>query len=197
MLTKLQDTDFFAKSDEIAVYLRVQSGGIMQKKLSVVCLLGFMGCGKSTVGKELASLVGAEFTDLDEYVVEREGRSIPDMFRDGEQTFRNAEMAALEDYLTEENASSIRVLALGGGTPTIPGAVELVLERTSSVYLRCNFTTIISRIGIEDPSRPLSSDATRLYASRLPLYERAFLKIDVDGKTPRQIAEEIREALLP
>ena len=44
---------------------------------SIICLLGFMGCGKSTVGKELAALTGAEYTDLDEYVTAREGRSIP------------------------------------------------------------------------------------------------------------------------
>lgn len=165
---------------------------------SIICLLGFMGCGKSTVGKELAALTGAEYTDLDEYVTAREGRSIPDIFRDGESVFRDAELSALKAYLSEGNASRARkVLSLGGGTPTIPAARELILGHTCTVYLKCDWETIFSRLGGEDASRPLSSNAAKLYTERLPIYEMARLSVDVAGKTPRQVAEEIIAALIP
>lgn len=165
---------------------------------SIICLLGFMGCGKSTVGKELAALTGAEYTDLDEYVTAREGRSIPDIFRDGESAFRDAELSALKAYLSEEHASRARkVLSLGGGTPTIPAARELILGHTCTVYLKCDWETISSRLGGGDASRPLASNAARLYKERLPIYEMARLSVDVAGKTPRQVAEEIIAALIP
>ena len=69
----------------------------MSRNLRTVCLLGFMGSGKSSVGKCLADMLGASFADLDELVAEREGRSIPDLFRDGEEAFRKAEFSALEE----------------------------------------------------------------------------------------------------
>ena len=165
---------------------------------SIICLLGFMGCGKSTVGKELAALTGAEYTDLDEYVTAREGRSIPDIFQGGESAFRDAELSALKAYLSEEHASLARkVLSLGGGTPTIPAAREPILGPTGTVDRKCDGETISSRLGGGDASRPLSSNAARLYKERLPIYEMARLSVDVAGKTPRQVAEEIIAALIP
>ena len=89
------------------------------------------------------------------------------------------------------------MLSLGGGTPTIPAARELILGHTCTVYLKCDWETISSRLGGGDASRPLSSNAARLYKERLPIYEMARLSVDVAGKTPRQVAEEIIAALIP
>lgn len=171
----------------------------MDRKARVICLAGFMGCGKSTVGKILASRTGAAFTDLDVLVTEREGRSIPEIFGDGETAFRKAELEALEAYLEEagREPESLRVLALGGGTMTTPEALDLVLSRTESVYLRCTLDTIRERLGGSDPSRPLFADAERLFAARKGLYERAGVTVDADGRTPETIAGEIICTLLP
>ena len=74
----------------------------MSRNLRTVCLLGFMGSGKSSVGKCLADMLGASFADLDELVAEREGRSIPDLFRDGEEAFRKAGPKIMEPIYNVE-----------------------------------------------------------------------------------------------
>lgn len=148
----------------------------------VISLTGLPGSGKSTVGRELASQLGWDFVDLDEYVVSREGRSIPDMFSEGEAVFRAAEEAALLEILacaehtsTDGKAGQAEmpglVLALGGGTICYeakesgvfthderprPGqaARDAVLKRTTCFWLRVEPETAAARI--PDPSsRPL------------------------------------------
>lgn len=118
----------------------------------VISLTGLPGSGKSTVGRELASQLGWDFVDLDEYVVSREGRSIPDMFSEGEAVFRADEEAALLDILDRADAvpsassgdlvpsassgnlvssasSGNLVLALGGGTICYEAAAEGIYSR--------------------------------------------------------------------
>lgn len=93
------------------------------------------GMRKKHRGKGTCRPDKAEYTDLDEYVTAREGRSIPDIFRGGESAFRDAELSALKAYLSEEHASrALKVLSLGGGTPTIPAARELILG-TPALYI--------------------------------------------------------------
>lgn len=155
-----------------------------------ISLVGFMGCGKSSTGRELAEILGADFVDLDELTVRREGRSIPDMFREGEAVFRRAEAAALADLL-EDSGSRRLVVALGGGTLCTPSSLDLVLERTSSVWLRTRLDTIRTRLGDSDSSRPLFADAPRLFAERLPVYSKAEFVVDTDGLSPRDTALRI------
>ena len=89
----------------------------------IISLTGFMGCGKSSTGRELAARLDARFIDLDGEIVARTGRSIPDIFREGgEAAFRAVELATLRAVLDEADAAGQdTVLALGGGALTIGG----------------------------------------------------------------------------
>ncbi len=153
-----------------------------------------MGCGKSSVGRELASLLDAHFADLDSLVVRAEHMSIPQIFRDGEPAFRRAELKALRRFLdSAETIWKPSVLSLGGGTFCNPEARAEILSRSRSVYLRTPLETIRERLGVDDASRPLFRDADRLYAEREPLYGEASFIIDTDGLTVREIAEKIKD----
>ncbi len=156
-----------------------------------------MGCGKSSVGRELAALTDSHFADLDELIVRREGRKISQIFSSGgEAAFRKAEFEALEDFL--RRAASIwkpSVLSLGGGTFCFPASREILLEKTESVYLKASLEEIRSRIGLKDSSRPLFDDADRLFSLREPVYSRASLIVDTSGKSVREVAEQIRDTL--
>ena len=158
-----------------------------------ISLTGFMGCGKSSAGRELAGRLGARFVDLDAEIVAREGRSIPDIFREGgEAAFRSAELAVLRAVLDEADAAGgDTVLALGGGTLTVPEAREMVLSRTRCVWLRASLETIRERLGAADASRPLFADAEALFAARHEIYALAPFAVDTDGLTPAEVAAAI------
>lgn len=160
----------------------------------IVTLTGFMACGKSSVGKELASLLGYRFIDLDDLIVRNTGRSVLEIFKGGEAEFRSVELETLRSALS--GADNL-VLALGGGTVTIPEAQKIVFGGTTSVYLRTGFETIRARLQDDAlGTRPLSKDAERLFAVREPIYERAAYIVDTDGKNPVTIAEEIASLIM-
>ena len=148
-----------------------------------------MGCGKTSAGRELARLLDAVFTDLDELICSREGRSIPDIFRDGEKAFREAELSALLWLL--DRASGPMVIALGGGTLTVEEARKAVLERTRCVWLRTGMETIMERLSDDGGSRPLAGDALRLFREREPLYAMAEFVVDTGMLTPREVALKV------
>lgn len=163
----------------------------------ILSLTGFMGCGKSSTGRALAVRLRARFVDLDEEIVAREGRPIPDIFRDGgEPAFRALELATLRAVLDEADADSgDTVLALGGGTLTVPAARELILAETKCVFLRTRLETIRERLGATDASRPLFADAEALFAARTPIYAQAPFAVDTDGLTPAEVADAILTSL--
>ena len=109
-----------------------------------ISLTGFMGCGKSSTGRALAERLGARFMDLDAEIVARDGRTIPEIFREGgEAAFRAVELETLRAVLDEAaQAPGDVVLALGGGTLTVPAAREIILAETECVFLRTRFETI-------------------------------------------------------
>lgn len=152
-----------------------------------------MGCGKSSTGQALARRLGARFVDLDAEIVARGGRTIPEIFRDGgEAAFRSVELATMCAVLDEADASEgDTVLALGGGTLTIPAAREIIFARTKCIWLRARLDTIRQRLGAADASRPLFQDAEALFESRTPIYAQAPFAVDTDRKTPAEVAEEI------
>lgn len=152
-----------------------------------------MGSGKSTVGRIVADALGCPFLDLDDLIVKKAGRNIPDIFAvDGEAGFRKMEKTVLEQTVTKYAQSTV-VLALGGGTVTVPGAIRLLQERTLCIYLKASFETIQQRLQGQTEGRPLADDgmAARL-AAREPLYaQAAHITIDTDGWTPEEVADEI------
>jgi len=159
----------------------------------MITLTGFMGSGKTTVGKVLADFLGCPFMDLDDLVVKKAGKSIPDIFaQDGEPAFRELEARLLRQTVAKY-AESTAVLALGGGAVLAPASAALLHEKTVCIYLRASLDTLMARLAGETAGRPLAdaSLADRL-ASREPIYEEtAHAIIDTDGLSPDEVADEI------
>lgn len=152
-----------------------------------------MGSGKSTVGRLLADALGCPFLDLDDVIARKAGKSIPEIFSaDGEAGFRRLEKQALEQTV-KKYAENTLVLALGGGTVTVPGAIGLLQEKTTCIYLRATMDTLLERLEGQTEGRPLADSrmADRL-AQREPLYRQAaHVILDTDGCSPEEIADEI------
>ena len=159
----------------------------------MITLTGFMGSGKTTVGKVLADFLGCPFMDLDDLVVKKAGKSIPDIFaQDGEPAFRELEAQVLRKTV-EKYAESTAVLALGGGAVLAPASAVLLREKTVCIYLRATLDTLLARLAGETAGRPLADDAlAERLASREPIYEKtAHVIIDTDGLSPDEVADEI------
>ena len=168
----------------------------------IVTLMGFMGCGKSSVGRELARLLCCPFMDLDEVIEGAEGRSIPEIFAsDGEAAFRRMEAEHLQILLDSHNISA--VVALGGGTVMRKECAEMVREKTMCVYLRATVETLVRNLDGESENRPMLSNeeplnvrVAHLLALRSGTYEQtAHMVIDTDGKSVEEIAMEIHRNL--
>ena len=161
-----------------------------------VAILGYMGSGKTTVGRSLARKLGREFVDLDLTIVKEAGRTIPEIFEhSGEECFRDLEHRALLDAL---DGARERVIACGGGIVVRPENRER-LKRVPTVFLREDLGVLYSRTrGTGRPLRGASrEDFERRYAERLPLYEEvADLEVVVRGRPPQEVAEEIARWLL-
>lgn len=142
-----------------------------------------MGCGKSSVGRELSRLLSLPFVDLDEHIESREGRSIRDIFEsEGEASFRKMELEALREILFQESSSEPNqdaagepgedspqtdypqtkemILALGGGTLTTPECAELVAEHTFCIYLKTSAEELFRRLESESATRPMLNSNT-------------------------------------
>src|SRR5437588_1969584 len=174
----------------------------------LVTLVGFMGAGKSGVGKSLAQRLSWRFIDLDDLIESREARSIADIFAaSGETGFRYAESQALKELLTAKSLSETSiVLSLGGGA-ICQQENQALLERAQSVivFLSASAQELWQRcvtkqtLGTETRPRPLLRDEAtfkQLYTERLPDYERAQITVTTSGKSVEQTAEEVRSALL-
>ena len=159
----------------------------------MITLTGFMGSGKTTVGKVLADFLGCPFMDLDDLIVKKAGKSIPEIFaQDGEPAFRQLEARLLRQTVEKYTENTV-VLALGGAAVTAPASAALLREKTVCIYLRATLDTLLQRLQGETAGRPLADDslAERL-ASREPIYEEtAHVIIDTDGLTPDEVADEI------
>src|SRR5262245_61666921 len=159
-----------------------------------VVLVGFMGSGKTSVGQELAALLGWSFVDLDRLIEQRTGRSIPAIFQEsGEPAFREAEHAAAQEAVRGEAC----VIAAGGGAFAQPGTRKVLGEGSRSVYLECDLETILRRVPL-DGSRPLAENREtmqRLLLARGPSYRSADLTVDASRGTPSELATEIARAL--
>jgi len=163
-----------------------------------IVIVGFMGCGKTTVAKALAERLGCAMVDLDSFITDREGRSPAEIIvQDSEPQFREIEKRALKVVL-EENAA--RVIALGGGAWMIEANRALVAQHDClSVWLDAPFELCWERIQSSGTPRPLAPEresAEALYDSRRPAYGLAQIRIDSREITgPNQIAIEVETHL--
>ena len=159
-----------------------------------IVILGFMACGKTTVARELARQLECKFVDLDSFITGQHGRSPAQIIQeDGEEKFREVETLALRDVLQDNHA---RVIALGGGTWTVPANRTLVaLHDCASVWLDVRFETCWERIAANDTIRPLAPDrdtALSRFESRRGDYALAERTISIAASdTARKIAEQI------
>jgi shikimate kinase len=155
----------------------------------MIVLVGFMGAGKTTVGRLLAARLGVPFTDSDHLIEDRAGKPIHRIFAAaGEPAFRQLEHDTIAELLTGQGV----VLALGGGAAVHEGTRKLLAE-VPVVYLRVSYATALSRVG-GDRDRPMLArpDIADLYAARDPLYASvATVTVDTDGRDPGTIATEI------
>jgi shikimate kinase len=164
-------------------------------EVRTVFLVGFMGAGKTTVGRALGHRLGLPFEDLDERIQLREGKTIEEIFREsGEAEFRKAETAALRELLAELG-SSRRVVALGGGAFVQPGNASLIEEaEVHSVFLDAPVDELLRRCVEEETERPLRQNPEqfrKLYESRRRFYMRAAVRIETGGKDVDTVAAEV------
>jgi shikimate kinase len=168
-----------------------------------VYLTGFMASGKSALGRALAAEMGLGFLDLDDTIEQNEGRSIPEIFRQGgEPAFRTAEKAALHatgglrDY----------VIAVGGGTLVPDESMDWALSNGIVVFLDVSLEEIVRRLGRSRRRRPLveamrdspgelEEYVSALLEERRPAYERAHLVVKLERTTVRRNARSLAQAL--
>lgn len=168
----------------------------------MVCLTGFMGSGKSTIGRLLAAQLAWHFADLDEEIEKSSGLSISQIFaQKGEPVFREIEHECLERVLAAATARNTRlVLALGGGTFTQPRNAALLREPgapakaggAAVVWLDCPSDELLKRCVLMG-DRPLFRDEAsfrKLYDERLPYYRMADYRVESNGE-PMRVVEQI------
>lgn len=166
-----------------------------------IVLMGMRACGKTTVGKLLASHYECEFVDVDDLIVARAGQSIADLFATkGETHFRELEADVLNDVMRWPND---RVISLGGGT-VLREANRALLNRSGAyrIYLKCDAQVLNDRLNADPRSaqtRPALTalggglaEIEHLLTIREPLYREAMTReIDVSHLTPSQVAKMI------
>lgn len=164
-----------------------------------IALVGFMGAGKSTVGKEIASRIGWRFLDLDELIESRERKTIEQIFREhGEPAFRRLECAAVRDVINAHDSTPV-VLALGGGAFIEPEVQQCLRKaEVPAVFLDAPTAELFRRCeqpGVERPLRRNHEQFRQLYELRRPQYLKAQVCVDTSGKPVSDVAQEIISGL--
>lgn len=156
-----------------------------------IALIGFMGSGKSTVGRLLARSIGYSFVDTDRMIEEREGTSVALIFEQrGEEAFRGLE----QDALAALAARTRVVIAAGGGAPMREANRAFFRTACATFHLEVSLEKATARTG-GGAGRPLMAGGAaavrRLYEERLPVYRSLGTCVPTDGRTPVQVVEEI------
>lgn len=162
-----------------------------------VVLMGFMGAGKTTIGRKLAKALECEFIDTDERIEIEQKRKISDIFaEDGEETFRDMETNLLKHLQDREEGF---VLSIGGGMPVREENRTLLRNLGTVVYLKTSKAEIIRRVS-GDKNRPLlqggdlDEKVTNLMKAREQIYkDTAHKEVVTDGKNPQKVVNEILE----
>jgi shikimate kinase len=186
--------------------------GVRRKRLpasgrtsgNAVFLVGFMGAGKTSVGRTLAKQLNWVFEDLDDRIQQRERRTVAEIFRDsGEPAFRQAEHEALEQVLDELRGGVARIVALGGGAFVQEGNAGMLLASgiptvfldapVEQLWQRCSQQA--SETGTERPLLRSMDQFRELHTTRRRSYMKAGVKIGTGSRTVSEIAAEIADKL--
>ncbi|UPM55688.1 shikimate kinase [Gottfriedia acidiceleris] len=160
-----------------------------------IYLVGFMGCGKTTVGKELAKRANKKFIDLDEEIVFQTGKSIPELFNEfGESGFRDIETKVLKNLPSKKMIAST-----GGGIILRDENIEYMKETGKIIYLETPIEIIYERIHL-DSNRPNAvnrtiEELTELFKKRESQYKKADYEVSTTNLTPIEIALGIIDCL--
>lgn len=149
-----------------------------------IYLIGYMGCGKTTLGRAVAHAASMRFIDLDEMIEQEQGMTVSEIFAArGEEVFRQLEREALRRVSTLSDV----IIATGGGTPCREGMMELMLATGTPVYLTTGIDRLHSRLAVARATRPLIARLnddelrefiTRSLENRQPHYSRAKAQFD-------------------
>lgn len=161
-----------------------------------IFLTGYMGCGKSTIGRKVAALMGMNFIDLDKYIEERNFKSVPDIFaQEGEAAFREKERQALHEVAQFEDI----VVGTGGGAPCFFDNMQQMNDAGITIYLAPDNETLAFRLLKSKTERPLIAGKNKeelilfietALEKRSPFYEQS--KIVIRGKNDVQPEEVLR-----
>ena len=164
-----------------------------------VYLIGYMGCGKTTIGKRLAKSLGWDVIDMDSRIENRYRKTIPDIFAsEGEESFRKKERFILEELSSLENV----VVSTGGGAPCFFDNIDVMNSSGLCVYIRMTPEALAARLRNAKSNRPLLKDKTEeeltnfikeQLEKRRAFYEQARYVIDNDNGTPEEAAAKIAE----
>jgi shikimate kinase len=162
-------------------------------------LYGFMGVGKSVVGRALSEITGMKFVDLDEKIVERTGKTIPEIFEEGgEEAFREIERVVTQEIAARDGL----VIACGGGTILDADNLSSLKHNSRLVFLTAEPEIILKRIEAEGDVRPLLNGEEKLQRimSLLEARNSAYIQVaelvlDTSGMTPMKVAELILESM--
>ena len=172
----------------------------MNNSRNNLVFIGFMGCGKTTLGKWISQNVGMAFYDTDEYLESKQNREINEIFAtDGEKYFRDLETETIKE-MNEKFSDS--VISVGGGLPLRKENRELLKNLGIVIYLRATEATLAKRLAY-DTKRPLLAGSDirikihDLMMQRESIYEDiAQIIVDTDDKTYEQIYNEIEDIII-
>jgi shikimate kinase len=157
-------------------------------------LMGFMGSGKTTIGKLVAERLGWSFVDIDQDIEASQSRSIAEIFDSlGEEAFRQMEADAIRKRVRAVACGRPTVMALGGGAAAQPANVDLIETHGVTIWLACPFEVVVRRVG-QDPSRPNARDLRKfeeLFHARQQAYGRADFRIDIETDDPAPAVDAI------
>jgi shikimate kinase len=159
-------------------------------------LVGFMGTGKTTVGRAIAQRIGFHVLDSDHEIEKKQGKTIPDIFaQEGEPAFRAME----REFIERGHPAERTVVACGGGLVVQPGMLELLKDKGVVVCLHASLPTILARtarhrnrplLAVEDPEERVRT----LYAAREPIYKQSGTVILTDSRPLHDITSHVMRA---
>lgn len=156
------------------------------------------GSGKTSIGKELAKLLGSNLIDLDEYIAKKEKLSIPQIFKTrGEDYFRKAETSSLKEIIGKSKKT---IVSVGGGTPCFNRNMDVMMSGGKVIYLKASVDELSARLESDPNERPLfakhkgkklTEKISSMLAHREKYYNKASMSFETGGKTPDVLAKEL------